>query len=378
MRMRLSNIGQIRSADLGFGDLTIFVGPQATGKSIALQFLKLVLDAGHVQEEMDRYGLDWSGELPKFFDIYFGEGMQSLWNNDTSAVEWNGKRVDIPAVIGRRRRTKDESLFLIPAQRVLTLRDGWPRPFTDYSAGDPFAVREFSEKLRTLMERELGAEGDVFPQERRLKKEYRDLLDEAVFSRFRLHVDRTRVQKRLVLGMADHPLPYMVWSAGQREFVPLLLGLYWLLPPAKISRRGSIEWVVLEELEMGLHPRAINVLLLLVFELLSRGYRVCLSTHSPQVLEAVWALKYLALSHAPATSLLAAFSAPRTQSMQKVAELVLKKSLKVHYFDPSGTSRDISDLDLESEATGNGGWGGLSEFSGRMNDAVAQAVANPK
>src|SRR5271166_3557236 len=64
MRLQLKNIGQTTDADIRFGDLTVFVGPQATGKSITLQFLKLVLDIGHVQEEMTRYGLDWSGEFP--------------------------------------------------------------------------------------------------------------------------------------------------------------------------------------------------------------------------------------------------------------------------------------------------------------------------
>ena len=47
-RLRLVNIGQLRVADLEFGDLTVFVGPQATGKSIALQFLKLVEDSGPI------------------------------------------------------------------------------------------------------------------------------------------------------------------------------------------------------------------------------------------------------------------------------------------------------------------------------------------
>lgn len=51
---------------------------QATGKSIALQFLKLMVDAGHLQEELAWYGLDWSGQLPEFFDIYFGEGMDTV------------------------------------------------------------------------------------------------------------------------------------------------------------------------------------------------------------------------------------------------------------------------------------------------------------
>ena len=39
MHLQLNEIGQIARADIRFGDLTVFVGPQATGKSIAIQFL---------------------------------------------------------------------------------------------------------------------------------------------------------------------------------------------------------------------------------------------------------------------------------------------------------------------------------------------------
>ena len=269
-------------------------------------------------------------------------------------------------------------LFFIPAQRVLALRDGWPRPFTDYSPGDPFAVREFSEKLRGLVEKEFSGES-LFPQQRRLKKTFRDLLERDVFSKFALKVDKVRSQKRLVLDASQggDSLPFMVWSAGQREFVPLLLGFYWLMPPTKVSRRGAIEWVVLEELEMGLHPRAISVVLLLVFELLARGYRACLSTHSSQVLDALWALRHLREHDAGPEALLEVFAAPKTQPMLKLAEDVLSKTQRVYYFDPvKEISRDISDLDPEAEGEGESGWGGLSEFSGRANQVVARAVAN--
>ncbi len=377
-RLILRNVGQIVEADVTFGDLTVLVGPQATGKSIALQFLKLMVDAGHVQRELGRHGLDWSGKLPEFFDIYFGEGMRSIWRNGQSAVEWGNKPVDVQGIIKRRRRNTDESLFFIPAQRVLTLRDGWPRPFTDYSAGDPFAVREFSERLRTLLEQEFSAKERLFPQPNRLKSGFRDMLSRTVFADFRLQVDKSRVQKRLVLETTGDPLPFMVWSAGQREFVPLLLGLYWLMPPSKVSRRDTIRWVVLEELEMGLHPRAISTLLMMVFELMRRGYQVCLSTHSPQVLEAVWALQHLTSNKADASSLLSVFEAPKTGPMRELAATVMKKQVTVHYFDrKSGKTRDISELDPDAEENGSNGWGGLGEFSGRANEAVARAIANP-
>ncbi len=378
MTLNIRNLGQIKEAKLTFGDLTVLVGPQATGKSISLQLLKLMVDTGQVQDELDRYGLDWSGKLPEFFDVYFGEGMRSIWRSGQSSVEWEGHRVDLARIAERRRTKKEGSFFFIPAQRVLTLHDGWPRPFTDYAPGDPFSVREFSEKLRMLMQQEFGGNGDLFPQERRLKKEFRDLLQRDVFSNFHLKVDKSRSQKRLVLGSGGaESLPYMVWSAGQREFVPLLLGLYWLMPPTKVSMRGEIKWVALEELEMGLHPRAIAVVILMVFELLARGYRVCLSTHSSQVLDALWALRHLRENKASAEAFLHIFEAPNTQQMRKLASTAMEKTVKVYYFSrETGLSSDISHLDAAAENQGERGWGGLSEFSGRANEAVARAVAN--
>ena len=128
---------------------------------------------------------------------------------------------------------------------------------------------------------------------------------------------------------------------------------------------------------MGMHPRAITVIMLMVFELVWRGYRVCISTHSPQVLDAVWALKKLRETKAHPSALLKVFDAPETPGMLALAEGVMKKSAKVYYFDrEGGTTRDISDLDPEKEESGNSGWGGLSEFSGRANQEVAHAVAN--
>ena len=206
MQMKLQQVGQINEADITFGDITLFVGPQATGKSIALQFLKLMVDTGYVQQEMKRYGLDWSARLPEFFDSYFGEGMAArFWRENSSVVWWNGWKIEMPHLIGRMGRNKDESLFFIPAQRVLTMRDGWPRPFSDYSPGDPFAVREFSEKLRVLVEQEFGANEILFPQVRRLKKEFRELLERHVFAKFHLQIDEE--------PRAEAPGPWGKWGA---------------------------------------------------------------------------------------------------------------------------------------------------------------------
>ncbi len=310
MRLRLQHIGPIKDAAIDFGNLTVLVGPQATGKSIALQILKLIVDTGRVKDEMLRHGLDWSEKLPNFLDAYLGEGMRGIWSSGKSKVWWQRRSVDMSKIAAQKKAKEHDTMFFIPAQRVLVLRNGWPRPFSDYSPGDPFAVREFSEQLRQLVEKELRGERDLFPQPSRLKPVFSDLLTKEVFGSFHLRVDRVGPQKRLVLGENGASLPYMVWSAGQREFVPLLLGMYRLMTSSQTSRRDDLEWVVVEELEMGLHPRAISGVLLMVLDLLRRGYRICLSTHSPQVLEAIWAIRKLQDAKATAHDLLKVFLAP--------------------------------------------------------------------
>jgi len=329
---------------------------------------------------MKRHGLDWGAKRDGFLDLLLGEGMHSVWRDD-SQVRFHGKEVNL----ARKPRGWDEfsqkdipsSMFYIPAQRVLTWRDGWPRSFTDYSVGDPFAVRDFSERMRLLMEKEF-VKGDVlFPQSNRLKSSYRELMAANLFGGFQLKVDRSRPQKRLVLHHPEgNDLPFMVWSAGQREFMPLLLGLYWLMPPGSMPKRDACQWVVIEELEMGLHPRAINLLLLMVLELLSRGYKVCLSTHSPQVLELVWALNLLRAEQADPKLLAKLFDVSLSTSIKTVFTEALSKNAHVYWFDRDGGHvRDISSLDPGSTDSFIAGWGGLADFSERANEVVARAVA---
>lgn len=381
-RLRLRNIGQITDANLQFGDLTVLVGPQASGKTITLQWLKLLADTGLIQSQLADYGLDPGGELPAFLNTYFGEGMQAIWR-ETSTVEVDGKPVDVAKRIGRQQPGKKHTAFMIPAQRVLALPNGWPQPFQAYKAGDPYAVRAFSEQLRTLMDREFTGTGPLFPKNNRLKSDYRDLLQQSVFADFKLSVDKVQSQKRLVLegGVGagkdgGGKLPFMVWSAGQREFVPLLLGLYWLMPPSAVARRGDIEWVVIEEPEMGLHPRAISAVLLIVLELMTRGYKVCISSHSPQVLELVWALEALRRHKAKPDALLDLFEAKHSAPLRAMADKALTKTTKVYYFDPAGPVQDITQLDPSSKVAQEASWGGLLDFSARANAAVAMAVAN--
>jgi hypothetical protein len=192
-----------------------------------------------------------------------------------------------------------ERLFYIPAQRVMSLPGGVSQNFGQFNYGDPYTLRVFSDAVHDLIQNEFGAKGELFPAPNRLNDTLRKPIADHLFGGNRLVVDDADFTKRLGLAVPGQkkPLGFLSWSAGQREFAPMLLGLYWLCTVATTKRKSgrtakeTIDWVVIEEPEMGLHPRAISAVLLLVLELLRRGYKVVLSSHSPVVLEMVWALQ---------------------------------------------------------------------------------------
>jgi len=377
-RIKVENFGPIKSADVEFGDLSIFVGPQATGKSIFFQLLKFILDPLPIRRELENYSLFPENDFPRFLDIYFGEGMASLYNDSTTHVKWNNGEINLRELNGAKKNgasKQKEKAFLIPAQRVLTLQNGMTHPFGDYRLGDPFSVRNFSHKLHTLLQTWYGDR--LFPAGC-FNEIFSARLSQNVFGNYMLLRD-TNQQKRLVLKTGRNaPLPYLVWSAGQREFVPLLLGLGWLTPPETDAKR-PIDWVMIEELEMGLHPSAISSVMLLVMELLQRGYRVCLTTHSPHVLDIAWALRIIKEKKGTAEDFCNMFKldldAGDSSHIKNLANKILKdKSTSVHYFTRDGVVKDISALDPSSDENDEAGWGGLSEFSGHVGDIVARVV----
>jgi len=373
--LSVRQFGPVKEGCVELGDLTLLVGPQATGKSLFLQMLKLVMDAGAIKAELKRFNIRWNG-VADFFELYFGEGMSTLYQEQETETTVDGTKIDLARYLNKYRLPTEESLFYIPAQRVVTIRDGLTRPFTDYRAGDPFVVRAFSERLHQLVQTEFARVDQLFPQQGKLRREYRQLIERHVFGKFQLATDVERFQRRMVLKEAgERVLPFLVWSAGQREFVPLLLGLYWLIPSGKVSRRGEVEWVVIEEPEMGLHPKAIAVVTLLVLELLRRGYRVCLSTHSPHVLEVVWAIKMFQLHSGTEADLRNLFELPARAGMKELAEVCLNKSYRVYYFQQDGTVQDISALDPAASDAAESGWGGLTEFSANISEVVSRVVS---
>ena len=261
---------------------------------------------------------------------------------------------------------------------MLTLKDGWPRAFTDYGTSDPYVVKEFSEQLRLLIEAGLGSgKSAIFPQEGRMNKTIREAIGKTIFGKGEIKLDRSGFRKRIVLDVAGTQLPFMVWSTGQREFAPLLLGLYRMMSTGKSQKKNGIDFVVIEEPEMGLHSSAITTVLTVLLELMRRGYKVIVSTHSSQVLELVWAVQYLLKADAEPIELLKVLDLKKNTYSKSLAESVFGKTFKTYYFSQENQKvkvKDISALDAEDPDEAISDFGGLTTFSTRAADVVCKAM----
>lgn len=371
-RLSIRNFAQIAEVEIDLGDLTVLVGAQGTGKSLALQWLKTALDGKQIVTALRDAGQDVS-KPDVLIDLIFGVGMGPAWG-EGSQVRFDQRAIE-PRTIARQGNGK-ERVFFIPAHRSMLISDGWAAPFQKLSSDTPVVARIFSQNLFDRFTRESGM---LFPLDRVLKKAYRSLIDTAVFHGGTVGLEQDQQHaRRLKLSHGEAQLPFMTWTAGQREFTPLLLGLYHLLPPRKKLKQPHIEWVIVEEPEMGLHPQALTVLLLLTLDLLWRGYRVVLSTHSAHVLTAIWMLRRLQSLGARWQLVCEAFAVEASQQLQKVASAALQKSYRVHLLEYTGDGqvrgKDISELDPDAEDSSISGWGGLTGFSSRFGDAVRTAV----
>ncbi len=383
--LKIHSLGPIREANIELGDLTLLVGPQASGKSILLQLVKLLMDKNHIRKTLEQYGYVLENDADKVLERFFGEGMSAIWNDETN-VQFNKKTITKDSFVVKRGRPKDENeqetLFYIPAQRIVCLQNGWPRNFSDYE-DVPYTIRQFSETLRQLLEKGVMDKGSnvIFPQSQRLKEPLREAFNNSIFHDGEIVLDKTN-KKKLKLNIGTTSLPFMAWSAGQKEFMPLLLSFYWLCPASKVSKRDDINYVVIEEPEMGLHPKAIQSVILQILDLIARGYKVIVSTHSPVLLEFMWAYNFIKKYNDTSVALFELFDIPRNPPMAKQFASILKeKHLKTYYFDRGQEGvlvKDISTLDAGDDDLAIADWGGLTTFASRASDIVAKSVANEK
>lgn len=372
--IKIKSLGPIDNADIKFGDLTLFVGPQASGKSILLQMIKLMVDKDHIRRTTEQYGYIWGNSIETVIDRYFGEGMSGIINSDTRLF-----LDEIPYPINDLlidNNNSQETLFYVPAQRVVGLQNGWPRFFTDYEDSVPYVLRHFSETLRQYLESSTSQKNNtIFPQKDRLEKTIQSSYNNSIFHDGVITLDRT-VKKRFKLNIGNSSIPYMAWSAGQKEFMPLLLSFYWL-SPTDSGLKDGVKYVIIEEPEMGLHPHAIESVILQILDLMSRGYKIIVSTHSPVLLEFAWVFKYLKEGKADGSLLTELFGIPKGK--ETLFNKILKeKSINTYYFDRLDNQvdiKDISTLDAGSQDASIAEWGGLSSFSSKASDIISRTVA---
>lgn len=364
-RLEIEDFAQIARADILFGDLTVFVGAQGTGKNLTTQWLKAALDGNHIVASLR--SMEDTPPNASIIDLIFGEGMDAAWCNK-SIVKFNGKSVYTQTASIRGGKT--ERALYIPSHRATLIYNGYASPL-QLPPGTPAVARIFSQNLHDLLNANRGKR--LFPNKATLMKVYRDQIDDAIFHGGKVVLNRNRQSEdRLGITYGESTIPFMAWTAGQRAFTPLLLGL------DRLQKKKSIDWVIIEEPEMEQHPRSISAVLLLILDLLASDYRVVISTHSSCVLTAIWMLRILSERNARWQLVCDAFNAKPSQQLKLMMKTALEKTYSVYAFvfkgDGKVYSQDISSLDPCDEDNAISGWGGLTEFDSRFGDAVRRAV----
>ena len=350
MNLKISNFGPIEYADIKFGNLTFLIGPQASGKSLSLELLKLIVDKQHIISTLRNYNYILNkADAKNILDYYFGEGLSGLFRKDTSVV-WNDcsfSPQDLLNTLSKQKasETYQESVFYVPAQRILTIADGRPKNFMEYDTSNPYVLRRFSETLRVFMQSGLGNPETIFPMKNRLKGEVKKSITDTIFHNGKV-----------------------------------VLAIYCLSgPPTQVINKSDYRWVIIEEPEMGLHPRAIQSVLLEMIELVQNGYQVIVSTHSTTFLEFVWAFNNLKSIDTEnfKRSMCEMFDIKVDTTAASLFEKLQDKSIKTYYSAKRGiaenvTFSDISTLDAFSEDKDISEWGGLSSFAGKSSEIVSR------
>lgn len=374
----VTNLGPVAAARMRFGDLTVIVGPQATGKSLLLQLWKLRTDRAFLLPYLREQGIV-TPTPEDLLDVYFGDGMRTVWGPDTRvAVE--GKPVTREALLSHRGLppSRDERVFYAPAHRAILLGSaGWPLRFHQLPQV-PVVARLFSDHLHQQL---LYAADVQFPHDRRFKGELRARMADAAFRGGQVQLEARGTQQQLRLHHSgDVSLGYMTWTAGQRELVPLLLALQRFAYEQRIVvKTDRFDTIIVEEPEMGLHPAATVAMFTLLLELVHRGYKVIVSTHAPVVLDVMWGLEMIAQHGGDATAACAMLGLESTPTTRDVLKSALAATRRVYAMQPDADGRatavDISTLDPASDDATVSGWGGLTGLSSRVAEQVGRVIA---
>ena len=372
-KLNVSNFGPIKEANVAFGDLTFIVGPQATGKSLFLELFKLIVDQKNIVSTLkNNFEIKNRDDL---LNCYFGNGLSSLFNSNTKAV-FNKKDFDIDSLIDLN-RSAEEKIFYIPAQRIMSFNDGSPKGFIDFNLSTPYIHRSFSENLRLfIQEMPLKLFLDIDRYKNFGKK---NSVRHTIFNEADIELNLNNFKRELKLKVGDMNIPFMAWSSGQKEFMPMLLAFYSLIAPTNLIKRPDYKWVIVEEPEMGLHPQAIKSVLLEIIDLMNRGYKIVVSTHSSTFLDFAWTVNCIKKNDDDTfRKAMCELFGYESDTAIDLFDNIKKKSIKTYFPAKSNANgvvfTDISSLDACDDNIDISEWGGLSSFAGKASEVVSKYI----
>lgn len=346
MHLKVTNFGQIQQADVEFGDLTIVVGQQASGKTLFLELLKLLHEAKAISSRYEEIFPRTSEEKIK---AYFGQGIEGIITDSTKII-FKKQTISKSDIWQIGSDDKNDQILYIPAQRALCFDEGRLKSSTDFTES-PEVINLFLGHLaKHIYERasNAGKESDFL--------QFKGF-DNPVFYDAEIGLKKEPKGSSLAMRINGSVVPYMAWSSGQREFTPLLLAL------ERFKKHGTDKPIIIEEPEMGLHPKAVlDFMLKIATEYLPKR-KIIISTHSNVPLEFAWVLNNL----------------PKDKEgylkdlFGNTLNGITDKKIKVYAFEHNlGKTevRDISQLNTLSSNKAEAEWGGLTNFITRATDLM--------
>lgn len=376
----VENLGPIAKADVTFGDLTILTGPQASGKTLFLETFKLCVDTKSIAA--DYLMANGASNVDIFLDYFYGDHMHDIVNGKTVA-SLNGSsehindriKGSVTSIDGKIKDLKQlasvnstlafaavmDSLLpkvkYIPAQRSSVVSEGRIMLSKDF-VNSPYVFIKFSDYLQQYV--------NTKPTEI-----LKDTVNDYEFlQNAQINIRRSAGNQRLVMSIDNQTIPFMAWSTGQRELTTLLMAL------ENKETEGDNGYIVIEEPEFGLHPRAIIEFMFTVLKLMKKGVKVIISTHSSTPLDFVWAMNRLKHKGVKSFAALAEMFDFKIKD-KEFFDGLFEKEVKVYYFAPDPKTRkvhskDISSLDVESEDEDVSNWGGMSLSADRAGSIVSK------
>ncbi|MCA9937861.1 MAG: ATP-binding protein [Anaerolineales bacterium] len=301
--------------ELHIKPLTVFIGPQGTGKSLLSQLLYFFRDAQYLlsnhfsQESPDatvrkvvegirageltnralasflttpKVRVHYSSERGDQKEIAFYRSNRQInplspFKNDVAA--WLQQVIDDPSVSGR---LFAKALF-VPAERTFYSRFINVRPALLGESALPITMREFSKTLsraadtHQMWQRERGIPPEV--------QQINDIVAAELGGRATIATrGRFARQWQWLPENSQQPLEIEMASSGQMGTWPLVSTIQALLGwPA--SQRP--QYIHIEEPETHLHPAAQVAIVKMLAFLVNRGFKLVITTHSLELLYAI-------------------------------------------------------------------------------------------